>query len=128
MKKGYRYTVSGYIKSDKSTPEIRMDLSLSDNVYSFDKDYLESGIKRYVVFGEKKNAPLYLGEFGVISEGFEQGRNGVGWVRDMISLCEKYDIGFDYHVYNEYAFGLYDKYPIGKNKELAELFKEMLKK
>ncbi len=128
MKKGYRYTVSGYIKSDKSTPEIRMDLSLSDNVYSFNKDFLEAGIKKYADFSEKKNAPLYLGEFGVISEGFEQGRNGVGWVRDMISLCEKYDIGFDYHAYNEYSFGLYDKYPIGKNKELAELFKEMLKK
>lgn len=128
MKKGYRYTVSGYIKSDISTPEIRMDLSLSDDVYSFNKDFLESRIKRYVDFSEKKNAPLYLGEFGVISEGFEQGRNGIGWVRDMISLCEKYDIGFDYHAYNEYSFGLYDKYPIGKNKELAGLFKEMLKK
>lgn len=128
MKKGYKYTVSGYIKSDESTPEIRMDISLSDNVYSFNKDFLEAGIKKYADFSEKKNAPLYLGEFGVISEGFEQGRNGVGWVRDMISLCEKYDIGFDYHAYNEYSFGLYDKYPIGKNKELAELFKEMLKK
>lgn len=127
MKKGYRYTVSGYMKSEQTTPQIRMDLSLSEDVYSFNMDYLEAGIRRYVKFSEDNNVPLYLGEFGVISEGFEQGRNGVGWVRDMISLCEKYGIGFDYHAYNEYSFGLYDQYPIGKNEELAGLFKEMLR-
>lgn len=127
MKKGYRYTVSGYMKTECSTPEIRMDLSLSEDVYSFNKDYLEAGLKRYVKFSEDNNVPLYLGEFGVNSEGLKQGRNGIGWVRDMISLCEKYDIGFNYHDYNEYSFGLYDQYPRGKNNELAELFKEMLK-
>lgn len=128
MKKGYKYTISGYIKSDRDTPEIKMDLSLSENVYCFDKDYLEAGIKKFVKFSEDKNAPIYLGEFGVISEAFEQGRNGIGWVRDMIGLCEKYGIGFNYHDFNEYSFGLYDNYPNGKNKELAALFKKILKK
>lgn len=128
MKKGYKYTISGYIKSDLDTPEIKMDLSLSENVYCFDKDYLEAGIKKFVKFSEDKNAPVFLGEFGVISETFEQGRNGIGWVRDMIGLCEKYGIGFNYHDFNEYSFGLYDNYPNGKNKELAALFKKILKK
>lgn len=127
MKKGYKYMISGYMKTEQPSAALRMDLSLSENVYSFNKDFLESGIKQYVKFSEENNVPLYLGEFGVISEGFENDRNGIGWVRDMISLCEKYDIAFDYHAYNEYSFGLYDKYPVGKNKELAELFKKMLK-
>lgn len=128
MKKGYKYTISGYIRSDRDTPEIKMDLSLSENVYCFDNDYLEAGIKKFVKFSEDKNVPIYLGEFGVISEGFEQGRNGIGWVRDMISLCEKYGISFNYHTFNENPFGLYDEYPKGKNKELADLFKKILKK
>lgn len=127
MKKGYKYVVSGYIKYDCGSPEIRMDMSLSENIRSFDKDYLESGIRPYAEFSKKHSVPLYLGEFGVISQGFENGRNGTGWVRDMISLCRKYDIGFDYHVYNEPAFGLYKDYPEGRNEELAALFKEMLK-
>lgn len=126
MKKGYKYIVSGYIKSDSSSPEIRMDMSLSENIFSFDKDFLEESFMPYVKFSEEHNVPLYLGEFGVISEGFENGRNGVGWVRDMISICRKYNIGFDYHVYNEYSFGLYDAYPKGKNEELAKLFEEVL--
>ena len=127
MKKGYKYMISGYIKSDSSSPEIRMDMSLSENIRSFDKDYLEESFMPYVKFSEKHNVPIYLGEFGVISEGFENGRNGVGWVRDMISICRKYNIGFDYHVYNELPFGLYDDYPNGKNEELAKLFGEVLK-
>lgn len=126
MKKGYKYIVSGYIKSDSSSPEIRMDMSLSENIFSFDKDFLEEIFMPYVKFSEEHNVPLYLGEFGVISEGFENDRNGVGWVRDMISICRKYNIGFDYHVYNEYSFGLYDAYPKGKNEELAKLFEEVL--
>lgn len=126
MKKGYKYKISGYIKSDSSSPEIRMDMSLGKNIQSFDKAYLESTVLPYIKFSQKHNVPLYLGEFGVISEGFENGRNGLEWVRDMISICRKYDIGFNYHVYNEVSFGLYDAYPDGRNDELAELFKELL--
>ncbi|MGN0636920.1 MAG: glycoside hydrolase family 5 protein [Huintestinicola sp.] len=128
MKKGYKYMVSGYIKCDSGSPEIRMDMSLSGNIQSFDKAYLESCVLPYVRFSKKHDVPIYLGEFGVISEGLENGRNGMGWVRDMISICQKYNIGFNYHVYNEPAFGLYDDYPKGRNEELAELFREMLKK
>ncbi|MGN1135552.1 MAG: cellulase family glycosylhydrolase [Oscillospiraceae bacterium] len=127
MKKGYKYLVSGYIKSDSSSPEIRMDMSLSENIRSFDKNYLEESFMPFVEFSEEHNVPLYLGEFGVISEGFENGRNGVGWVRDMISICRKYNIGFDYHVYNEVNFGLYDAYPKGRNEELAKLFENVLR-
>ncbi|MBP1560510.1 MAG: cellulase family glycosylhydrolase [Oscillospiraceae bacterium] len=127
MKKGYKYMVSGYMKSDCGSPEIRIDMSLSKNIHSFDENFLESSFMPYVEFSEKHSVPLYLGEFGVISEGFENERNGIGWVRDMISICRKYNIGFNYHVYNEPAFGLYDDYPNGRNEELAELFKEILK-
>lgn len=127
MKKGYKYMISGYIKSDSSSSEIRMDMSLSENIRSFDKDFLEEYFMPYVKFSEKHNVPLYLGEFGVISEGFKNKRNGVGWIRDMISICRKYNIGFDYHAYNELDFGLYDDYPKGKNKKLAKLFRKVLK-
>lgn len=126
MKKGYKYIIAGYIKSDSNSPQIRIDMSLSKNVKRFNKAYLESGFKPYLEYSKAHNVPIYLGEFGVISAGFENGHNGIGWVRDMIRICQKYDIGFNYHVYNEVPFGLYDAYPNGRNEALAELFKAEL--
>lgn len=126
MKEGYKYEISGYIKYESGNPEIRMDMSLSRNCRIFDSDYLESGFLPYVEYSQKHNVPVYLGEFGVISEGFENGRNGTGWVKDMIKICRRYDIGFNYHVYNEISFGLYDAYPDGRNEKLAALFEKIL--
>lgn len=133
MKKGYSYRVSGYAKSENVScaPEIRLDFAKASDFSTFNKDYLDSVIKPYADYSEKYNVPLYMGEFGVISEGFKEGRNGTEWVSDMIEICTEYRIGFNYHTYHETSFGYYGntdtELPSHKNKALGELFKKALK-
>lgn len=133
MKKGYSYRVSGYAKSENTscTPEIRLDFAKASDFSTFNRDYLDSVIKPYADYSEKYNVPLYMGEFGVISEGFKDGRNGADWVSDMIEICTEYRIGFNYHTYHETNFGYYSnadtELPSQKNKALGDLFREALR-
>lgn len=127
MKKGCKYKVSGYVKSDGGNIQIRMDRALYENYDTFDKEYLESGFEDYIKLSEERNAPLYLGEFGLIQSCFEDSRGGIEWVSDMISICEKYGISYDYFGYSTETFGLYTDYPNGLNKELKKAFKKLQK-
>ncbi len=131
MKKDCKYVISGYIKSGSENACIRLDFAKAKEVIAVDADYLEKEIKPYADFSEKRNVPVYMGEFGVIRYGFEENRNGVGWVSDVIDICRKYNIGFNYHTYHETSFGLYgndqNKSPSELNKELAALFVQKLK-
>lgn len=132
LKKGCRYYISGYIKKENTlcSPRISLDFSKASSIYTANKDYIESKIKLYADFSRERNVPIYLGEFGVIADGFKEDRNGVGWVADVIDICRKYDIGFNYHAFHEEAFGFYSnsalELPGKKNKELAELFESTL--
>lgn len=132
LKKGYKYYISGYIKNENTScsPRISIDFSKASTIYTANKDYIESKIKAYADFSEKHNVPVYMGEFGVIADGFKDCRNGVGWVSDVIDICRKYDIGFNYHSFHEEAFGFYAnsalELPDKRNEELAELFKSIL--
>ena len=126
MKKGYKYMVSGYIRTEnsESEPSVRLDFALAKNIKYFDRDYLEGIISSYADFSEKRNVPLYMGEFGVIAAGFDKGRNGEEWVADMIELCMEYDIGFNYHAYHEESFGFYQNRsdrPVSKKNTALEM-------
>lgn len=133
LKKGYKYYISGYIKKENTQciPRISIDFSKAERIYTANKDYIESKIKPYADFSQKHDVPMYMGEFGVITDGFKEDRNGVGWVADIIDICRKYDIGFNYHAFHEEAFGFYSnsalELPDKKNEELAELFEGILK-
>jgi aryl-phospho-beta-D-glucosidase BglC (GH1 family) len=93
-----------------------------------DRDFLKYELAAYVSFGITNNVPLYLGEFGVIRKGFEDNRNGTGWVGDMIDIACANNINISYHSYHEAAFGLYaneaTSLPDRLNKPLADLFRE----
>lgn len=133
LKNGYSYIVSGYAKSDTpdSKPAVRLDYSKLSSYSMLNKDYLESEIKPYSDYSEKYNVPIYMGEFGVISEGFKKGRNGAGWVSDIIDICEQYHISYNYHAYHETSFGLYAnndaELPSELNKELEKVLREKLR-
>lgn len=135
LKKGYNYIISGYIRKENSScsPAVRFDYAKAANIRTFNKESLEAAVKPYADFSEEHNVPIYLGEFGVISEGFKNGRNGTGWVSDMIDICRKYSIGFNYHAYHDGSFGLYLSnetilpYKKDRNEELAEVFREKLR-
>jgi len=90
-----------------------------------DRDYLARELAPYFAFGREQGVPLYLGEFGVIRKGFGQGRNGTGWVSDVIDLAAA-GVSFTYHTFHEEAFGLYGNaagsIPAQRNDALWELF------
>jgi aryl-phospho-beta-D-glucosidase BglC (GH1 family) len=94
----------------------------------FGKGDLERMYLRFLEFGKRHNVPLYLGEFGVIRHGFEEGRGGERWIKDALDLCKKHRINYNYHTYHEHAFGLYgngaDELPGKFNAVLAEAFRE----
>ena len=131
MRDGCTYKVTGWLKGENA--DIRMDFAKAQNIQTGNIDYLESTILPYVHFSREHDVPIYLGEFGVIRAGFENENGGVQWVSDMIDLCMRYNIGFNYHAYHEWSFGLYYDYggilPTDQNmnKELAQLFKLKLK-
>lgn len=135
MKKGCKYIVSGYIRTENTSckPAVRLDCAKASDIRTFNKESLELAVKPYADFSKEYNVPIYLGEFGVVRAGFEEGRNGAGWVSDMIDICRKYDIGFNYHTYHEGSFGFYfsndnvlpDKKD--RNEELAKVFRTKFK-
>lgn len=134
LTEGCKYIISGYIRKENvfSYPTVRLDYAKASRIYTFNKDYLERVIKPYADFSEKHNVPVYIGEFGVIAEGFKENRGGEKWVSDMLDLCYKYNIGFNYHTYHEPGFGLYRSadtvLPDEKDmdKALAEVFQNKL--
>lgn len=134
LKKGYSYVVSGYAKSDTadSKPAVRLDYAKASRISTLDKDYLKNEIKTYKDYSEKNNVPVYMGEFGVISEGFKKERNGAGWVSDIIDICGQYRISYNYHAYHETNFGLYAnndaELPSELNKELEKVFRDKLRR
>ena len=85
----------------------------------------------YIEFGEQNRVPLYLGEFGVCIPAWQNNAGAAEWVTDMLTLCKKYSLHFNYHAYHDYWFGLY-RLPMDDpytkiDEELAQIFKNMLK-
>jgi endoglucanase len=91
-----------------------------------DRAYLERELAPLLAFGARHEVPLFLGEFGVIRAGFEEGRNGTGWVADVIDIARAGGVGLTYHSFHEQAFGLYGndgrQPPALRDEPLAEVF------
>lgn len=134
-KQGYSYEISGFAKGESlaanAAVKLRIDFWSCEQIDTANKTYLENSVKAFLTFGEKYNVPLYLGEFGVIADGFANNRGGEQWVADMLEICKRYKISFNYHTYHETAFGLYlndsTKLPGRLNQTLWNTFKENLK-
>ncbi len=111
IQQGYSYEISGFAKAENintnTVIKLRVDFWNCDKVSTVNKEYLEDSVKEYLEFGQKHHVPMYLGEFGVMGDGFENGRGGEIWVKDMLDICKKYNINFNYHTYHEPNFGLY---------------------
>ena len=135
LQEGYEYKISGKVKlintTATCTAQPRIDYSLYKTISYLDFDYLESELMPYIEFGQKNQVPLYLGEFGVCIPAWKSKAGATTWVTDMLTLCQQYNLHFNYHAYHDYWFGLY-RLPMNdpyskRNEELAEIFKELLK-
>ncbi len=135
LKEGYEYKIHGKVKcintASNCSARPRIDYSQFKAIFSQDINYLETRLLPYIAFGEKHQVPIYLGEFGVCIPAWESNAGAAQWVTDMLTLCNKYRLHFNYHSYQDYWFGLY-RFPMDdphtkRNTELAEIFKELLK-
>lgn len=115
MQEGCSYVVSGYMRKENtfSDSSIRIDFAKikPNTAKKLDKSYLEQLIKPYYDFSQANNVPMYMGEFGVYIDGYEADRGGDRWVSDVIDICRKYGIGFNYHTFHENGFGIYKSNP-----------------
>lgn len=134
LKEGCEYKIRGKVKFINTGTGLsacpRIDYSLFESYTYQDINYLESELLPYIEFGQKNQVPVYLGEFGVCYPAWEENAGAGQWVTDMLTLCNKYGLHFNYHAYHDYWFGLY-RLPMDDpnseiNEELAEIFKEML--
>ena len=131
---GNYYTIEGYIKLEKASSaakvQLRMEFYTASDINYADKAWLEQDILKSLEFGIKHNVPMYLGEFGCIKACFDEDRGGDRWVSDMLDICNKYDLSYNYHTFHESGFGLYlndsDKLPDKLNKPLYDIFKKKL--
>ena len=111
--------------------EVRTYPYKNDNGSVYDKSSMELDLKAYADFSEKYNVPVYCGEFGISTDCFKEGGNGIQWVSDILDVFFENGIHFDYHSYHEEMFGLYMNgswnFPDRLNVPLSDLFTEKLK-
>jgi endoglucanase len=136
-KQNYSYQVNGWMKGDNvaaaAACKIRIDFTTtSDPVLFRNKNLLERTLQSYVDFRNRKNTPLYMGEFGAGIHCFENNKGGLQWVTDMLDIAKDKQLHFTYHAYHEDSFGLYFGYgtlpdPAKVNQPLIDLMREKLK-
>jgi endoglucanase len=137
-KTGFWYSVQGYAKGSSlpkgSACRFRFDLQRSPSgelPMKRNKEYLSHEIDKLLAFGEKNNVPMNIGEFGLYKDCFVQGKGGLAWVSDMLSIIIDRKLNFTYHSYHEYgSFGIYRNLglpdPADANTPLIELFASRL--
>lgn len=135
-KQGYAYEISGWMKGTNATTDnqaaLKLDFYTQDGpVTTRNKAYLESTISEVSDWAKARGVALYLGEFGAGNPCFEDGKGGLQFVEDMVSIAKEQNISFTYHAYHEDAFGIYLGYglpdPLNVNQPLIDWFTNNLK-
>jgi endoglucanase len=123
-KPGHSYSVSVWMKGegigDESRPDprgswtqvtralARLDYFTGEGgVMARNKASLESALGAYAAWGKKQGVPLYLGEFGLMHQCFENERGGTAWVSDVLDIASEHGFNFTYHTYHEVNFGIF---------------------
>lgn len=92
------------------------------------REFLANTIDRYLAWGNANNVPLYFGEWGSYKRNFEQGRGGMNYLRDMLSVLEERKLTNTFHVYHEESFGIFHGDgaldPAKVNQPLVDMFRQ----
>jgi endoglucanase len=76
-----KYKISGRVKGKDIAAGafvcFRIDFYSCDEIYRWNKAYLQSRINAYMHYANVQNVPVYLGEFGVITDSFKENRGGL---------------------------------------------------
>jgi hypothetical protein len=76
-------------------------------VFPFDKSYLKFYLERQLEFGSKNNVPMFVWSFGLMKNCF-QGKGGLEWLRDTISLLGQHNIDWSFGPYRDDDSGVND--------------------
>ncbi len=123
-KPGHSYSVSVWMKGKGVGKESRPDprgswtqvtralarldyFTAQGSVLSRNKGSLEASLGAYAAWGKKHDVPLYLGEFGLMHQCFENERGGSAWVSDVLDITRDLGLNFTYHTYHEVNFGIF---------------------
>lgn len=90
---------------DKHSGEMS-DYFKNEASQSYDYERLEKMILAGVEGAQEKGLPLYLGEFGIISNANVE--DAARWYKDVVSICEKYGIAYSAWAYSGKGFGTFD--------------------
>jgi endoglucanase len=124
VKPGHAYSVSVWMKGkgvgDESRPDprgsftqvtralARLDYySAEGEVFARNKASLKASLDAYAAWGKKHDVPLFLGEFGLMRQCFENDRGGTAWVSDVLDILSEHGTSFTYHAYHEVNFGIF---------------------
>jgi len=145
VKRGYSYSVSGWMKGETVNGAGGLTLRWADWMYGdFDSLTSETLEKRLLAtdgdynlqFYLEANVPVNVGEWGLSPFAFTPERGGLDYVRDVLALFEKYNLNSQYWIYSR--FGSYFIYknafpggyqwpsPENANQPLVDLFTEIL--
>ncbi len=134
---GYSYELSGWVRTQDLAATgdalLRIDFyTTAGDVNRRNKTYLESILDRVDSWATGKNAPVYVGEVGTGGPSFENGKGGLVFAEDMITLIQEKNIHFTYFDYHSDNFGMYlgDTYqlpdPSNTRQPLIDLFNDIL--
>lgn len=132
VKEGYQYKLSVWVKTDAAGALLfpQFSLCMGVNAKPYTQAYLSNVISSYKEVTDSWNAPLFLGEFGVLTETYN-GHGGEQWIVDMVNACADLDVGFSQHLYHMEGFGLYTNsqylLPSDVNASLWEAILESVK-
>ncbi|MBN2441823.1 MAG: cellulase family glycosylhydrolase [Spirochaetales bacterium] len=79
---------------------------LNSRLHQMDRSFIEMFIQEAIDIAEKRQVPLYCGEYGVIDRAPTE--DTLRWYRDVHAVLEKYGIGHCAWNYKSKDFGLFD--------------------
>lgn len=89
---------------------------------TFKKDNIKKAFDTISKCLTQNDMPVFVGEFGINYptleyQNSETETNGSKWIEYVIQLCKENNMGFSYHVYKGYEFGMYSAYNVNKTTE-----------
>ncbi|MDE6798447.1 MAG: glycoside hydrolase family 5 protein, partial [Ruminococcus sp.] len=115
---GYPADIEEYRKESKRLSPQLAGAIYNENLTEISPDFFETLFKPALETAEKRNIPLYCGEYGVIDLADDTSK--INWTSDICSVFDKYSIGRAYWNYKEKDYGIINISDENIRKKLAE--------
>jgi endoglucanase len=111
---GHAYQISGWAKGKNLDPGARCQFTLGfyrpgpdGTVTPRGRAELEALLTRRLEFGKAHAVPMMVSEFGSMRSCFDDGRGGLNWLTDMVSLLDEHQLDYVFFSYHSAYMGIY---------------------